>query len=53
MSELESLQERSPKLKVIVFGNVPQGRVAVFLRPLAGESLDSYDSMPYIIPYLK
>ncbi|KAF7761252.1 hypothetical protein Agabi119p4_10661 [Agaricus bisporus var. burnettii] len=53
VSELESLQERSPKLKVIIFGSVPQGRVAVFLRPLEGESLDSYDSMPYVIPYLK
>jgi hypothetical protein len=49
VSELESLQERLPELKVVIFGGVPAGRVAAFSYPGYRGSSDSCTD--YIIPY--
>jgi hypothetical protein len=47
VSELESIQERSPELEVAVFGGVPEGRVAAFRLPLKNSNRFTH----YIIPY--
>jgi hypothetical protein len=47
VSELDSIQERSPELDVVIFGGVPEGRVAAFRLPLK----NSEDFMHYLIPY--
>jgi hypothetical protein len=49
VSELESIQERPLELEpeVVIFGGVPEGRVAAFLLPL--ENSDYF--MHYLIPY--
>ncbi|KAF7761324.1 hypothetical protein Agabi119p4_10733 [Agaricus bisporus var. burnettii] len=51
VSELESLQERSPELVVYIVGGVARERVAVFKRPLKEGATDYDDFMHYIIPY--
>ncbi|XP_006457602.1 hypothetical protein AGABI2DRAFT_123454 [Agaricus bisporus var. bisporus H97] len=51
ISELESIQKRSPEIKVVVFGVVPEGRVAAFRYSLTNQPDDSEDFMYYVIPY--
>ncbi|KAF7776867.1 hypothetical protein Agabi119p4_5260 [Agaricus bisporus var. burnettii] len=51
VSELESIQKRLPEVKVVVFGVVPEGRVAAFRYSLTNQPDDSEDFMYYVIPY--
>ncbi|EKM76077.1 hypothetical protein AGABI1DRAFT_109006 [Agaricus bisporus var. burnettii JB137-S8] len=53
ISELESIQERSSEIKVIIFGGIPEGRVAAFCLSLTSEPGDSKseDFTYYVIPY--
>jgi hypothetical protein len=53
VSELESLQESSPKLEAVIFGGVPEGRIAVFRNPLKDrdEAYRLEDFICYMIPY--
>ncbi|XP_006459638.1 hypothetical protein AGABI2DRAFT_116600 [Agaricus bisporus var. bisporus H97] len=51
VSNLESLQKRSPELKVFIFGGVPKERVAVFRFPLSQRSNRLVTFTPYVIPY--
>jgi hypothetical protein len=53
VSELESIRERSPELEVIIFGGVPEGRVAAFRTLLrdVDEPRFPLHYMYYIIPY--
>lgn len=49
-SELEFFQKCSPELEIIIFGSIPEERVAVLRHPLKNDS-HYYDFMYYIIPY--
>jgi hypothetical protein len=51
ISELETLQQGSPELDVIIVGGVPEGRVAAFKSPLKNGSGSDSDFVYYIIPY--
>jgi hypothetical protein len=48
--ELRFFQRCSPELEVVVFGGIPQERVAAFRYPLADDP-HFYNFMYYIIPY--
>jgi hypothetical protein len=48
VSELESIRERSPELKVVIFGGVREERIAAFE---CLHSLKDEDPSGYIIPY--
>jgi hypothetical protein len=51
VSELESLQESLPGLEVVIFGGVPEGRVAVFRSPLKDGACVRQDFLYYMLPY--
>ncbi|EKM77157.1 hypothetical protein AGABI1DRAFT_130574 [Agaricus bisporus var. burnettii JB137-S8] len=52
VSDLQSLQDRSPELQVVIIGGVPRERVAVF-RTLSSMKLSysNEDIIHYVIPY--
>ncbi|XP_006457012.1 hypothetical protein AGABI2DRAFT_122886 [Agaricus bisporus var. bisporus H97] len=51
MSDLLSLQERSPELAVVILGGTPKERVAVFQSPLNKKPIYLADFIYYVIPY--
>ncbi|EKM77910.1 hypothetical protein AGABI1DRAFT_129700 [Agaricus bisporus var. burnettii JB137-S8] len=51
VSDLLSLQERSPELRAFILGGIPKERVVVFQRPLNEKPVIQADFMYYVIPY--